>query len=172
MPVQQHRWIGRRVRLQAVKDVYTHLKPGDEGTVTRVYRDPVGTVIDVAWDSGSSLSLIPDEDSFLMLGDGPSGQPTQFGPRVVDIAAAPPVGSPPGAQTLPPTSLSAPGADAVAQASRLWDDAQVQALARRGVEAELVDGRICLTRNGVERLLVALPVQPVKAAVGTRQLGR
>ncbi|EFL94287.1 DUF4314 domain-containing protein [Mobiluncus curtisii] len=49
----------RRVRLIATTDPYTHLTPGEEGTIMVV--DDAGTV-HVAWDNGSTLGLIPGED--------------------------------------------------------------------------------------------------------------
>ena len=50
---------GDRVRLIRTTDPYTHLRPGDLGTVAVV--DDLGTV-HVAWDDGSSLGLVPGED--------------------------------------------------------------------------------------------------------------
>ena len=38
-------------------DEYTKLKPGDEGVIT--YIDSMSTV-SIKWDSGSTLSLIPE----------------------------------------------------------------------------------------------------------------
>lgn len=52
---------GTRVRLVYTSDPYTDLRPGDEGTVRFV--DSMGTV-HVKWDAGSSLGLLPDEDSW------------------------------------------------------------------------------------------------------------
>ncbi|MFV2102110.1 DUF4314 domain-containing protein [Micromonospora sp. LOL_024] len=49
---------GDRVALQHTNDPHTRLRPGDEGTV-RGY-DPDQRVLDVAWDSGSRLSMILD----------------------------------------------------------------------------------------------------------------
>lgn len=48
---------GDRVRLVAIDDPYTRLRPGDVGTVRRV--DDAGTV-HVTWDSGSTLGIVPD----------------------------------------------------------------------------------------------------------------
>lgn len=52
---------GVRVRLIRIRDLYTELKPGDEGTI--VASDDLGTVF-VKWDSGSSLGLLPDHDEW------------------------------------------------------------------------------------------------------------
>jgi len=51
-----------RVRLIATSDPYTNLCSGDEGTVKFV--DSLGTV-HIAWDNGSNLGLIPDEDYWM-----------------------------------------------------------------------------------------------------------
>lgn len=50
---------GERVRLVRTTDPYTHLQPGDRGTVLRV--DDAGTV-HIAWDCGSTLGMVPGED--------------------------------------------------------------------------------------------------------------
>ena len=52
---------GTRVTLVSMEDPYTTLKPGDQGTVQGV--DDAGQIM-MRWDNGSSLSLIPGEDSF------------------------------------------------------------------------------------------------------------
>lgn len=52
---------GTRVELIHTDDTYTRLRPGDQGTVRHV--DDTGT-LHVAWDSGSSLGVIPGVDSF------------------------------------------------------------------------------------------------------------
>lgn len=52
---------GRRVRLISTTDPHTQLEPGAEGTV--MFTDSVNT-LHVAWDSGSRLGLVPDEDQW------------------------------------------------------------------------------------------------------------
>jgi len=52
---------GTRIELISMDDPYSTLKPGDMGTVQGV--DDAGQIM-MKWDSGSSLSLIPGEDSF------------------------------------------------------------------------------------------------------------
>jgi Domain of unknown function (DUF4314) len=49
---------GDRVELVATDDPYTRLRPGDRGTVTGVREVPEPT-IDVQWDDGSTLSVLP-----------------------------------------------------------------------------------------------------------------
>jgi len=55
---------GDRVRLVWTSDPYTDLVPGSEGIVSLV--DDLGTV-HVAWDSGSTLGLVPGEDRWTVL---------------------------------------------------------------------------------------------------------
>ncbi len=50
---------GDRVALVATDDPGTRLRPGDQGTVTRW--DPRHGQLDVKWDSGSTLSMLPGE---------------------------------------------------------------------------------------------------------------
>ncbi len=52
---------GAVVVLQSMDDPYTKIPPGKKGTVE--YVDDAGS-IGVAWENGSSLSLIPTEDRF------------------------------------------------------------------------------------------------------------
>lgn len=58
---------GDRIRLIHTSDPHTRLMSGDEGTVTRI--DGLGTV-HVKWDNGSSLGLIPREDSWEVIDNG------------------------------------------------------------------------------------------------------
>ena len=53
--------VGTRLVLIRMEDPFTHLRPGDVGTVQGV--DDLGQ-IKMRWDRGGSLSLIPDEDEF------------------------------------------------------------------------------------------------------------
>jgi hypothetical protein len=55
---------GDRVELVSTTDPYSRLQPGDRGTVTSV--DCLGT-LHVRWDSGSLLSLLPDEDTWTIV---------------------------------------------------------------------------------------------------------
>lgn len=66
--------VGSRVRLVRTDDAHTHLRPGDEGTVTRItdpddaeFRYVPSRTIDVQWDSGSMLSMIPDAGDQIVL---------------------------------------------------------------------------------------------------------
>ena len=57
-----------RIRLIRTSDPYTKLRSGDEGVVTSVER--LGSepqVVNVKWDSGSTLSLIEGEDDYELL---------------------------------------------------------------------------------------------------------
>lgn len=55
---------GTRVQLVSMDDPYAPVPPGTEGEVTFV--DDAGS-IHMKWDNGSSLALIPGEDSFRVL---------------------------------------------------------------------------------------------------------
>ncbi len=50
-----------RVELVYTNDAYTRLRPGDRGSVIRQTTDDWGTVVDIAWDSGSTLSILLGE---------------------------------------------------------------------------------------------------------------
>jgi Domain of unknown function (DUF4314) len=50
---------GDRVELVATNDPYTRLRPGDRGTVTSAADSPEPT-IDIQWDNGSTLAILPD----------------------------------------------------------------------------------------------------------------
>ena len=52
---------GTRVELLYTSDPYTRLKSGEQGNV--MFVDDIGTV-HIHWDSGSTLGLVPGEDSF------------------------------------------------------------------------------------------------------------
>ena len=53
-----------RVKLKEMKDPYTQLKEGDEGTIE--FEDDIGTIF-VNWDNGSGLGLVIGEDEFEVL---------------------------------------------------------------------------------------------------------
>ena len=52
---------GTKIRLIEMDDPYSHLKPGEIGTVMHI--DDMGQ-IHMWWESGSNLALIPDVDRF------------------------------------------------------------------------------------------------------------
>jgi hypothetical protein len=56
---------GKRIELISTSDLYTNLRPGDQGTVDFV--DDMGT-IHVDWDNGSTLGLVPGEDQYRFIG--------------------------------------------------------------------------------------------------------
>lgn len=59
-----------RIRLIRTSDPYTKLRSGDEGTVTSVKRTGIEhQVVNVKWDSGSTLSLIEGEDVYKFLSE-------------------------------------------------------------------------------------------------------
>lgn len=50
------------ITLVGTSDPHTGLRAGDRGLLTGRRKDPWGEVIDVAWDNGSTLSLVKGED--------------------------------------------------------------------------------------------------------------
>ncbi len=64
---------GDRVILIATTDPYTRLKPGTRGTVTG--RDDCNGQIHIAWDDGSTLSMLPAEGDQIRLIDSGEIQP-------------------------------------------------------------------------------------------------
>ena len=90
---------GDRVALVATNDPSTSLRPGDRGTVTGT-RDFPERVIDVQWDIGSSLSVLPAAgDRIRKLADHPGAHPS---PAVGSGQPRPPSSSP----APPPTRLT------------------------------------------------------------------
>jgi hypothetical protein len=69
---------GDRVELVFTDDPHTRLRPGDRGTVTGITRipsDPPEAQVHVAWDSGSTLSLLPGAgDQLRKLPNDPADQ--------------------------------------------------------------------------------------------------
>lgn len=61
---KEHKDTGRRVELISIRDPYTKLKPGAQGTI--LFVDDLGTR-HVRWDDGHSLGLLPGEDSWKYL---------------------------------------------------------------------------------------------------------
>ena len=64
---------GDRVILIATTDPYTRLTPGTRGTVTG--RDDLHGHIHIAWDDGSTLSMLPAEGDQIRLIDSGEIQP-------------------------------------------------------------------------------------------------
>lgn len=50
---------GQRVELVCITDSWTKLRPGDRGTVSGEFSEWGG--LPVRWDSGSRLSVLPDQ---------------------------------------------------------------------------------------------------------------
>ena len=70
---------GDRVELVATNDPYTRLRPGDRGTVTAVADSPEPT-IDIAWDNGSTLAVLPDAGDQIRLLTGDAAAPPPSSP--------------------------------------------------------------------------------------------
>ncbi len=78
---------GQRIRLVHTSDPYTELRPGDAGTVQRHERHRV----DIAWDNGSSLSMLLDSGDRITTADTatppPAAEQTEQRDDVVHAAA-------------------------------------------------------------------------------------
>jgi hypothetical protein len=70
---------GDRVQLVATTDPYTHLQPGDRGTVTSVTDRPEPT-IDIQWDNGSTLAMLPDAGDRIRLLPSDAADPPPSSP--------------------------------------------------------------------------------------------
>lgn len=84
---------GDRVELVAINDPYTRLRPGDRGIVTNVTDRPELT-IDIQWDNGSTLAILPGAGDQIRLlpsdaADPPPGSPARpedpTGPRYPEV---------------------------------------------------------------------------------------
>jgi len=65
---------GDRVELVATNDPYTRLRPGHRGTVISVADTPKPT-IDITWDNGSTLAILPDAGDRIRLLPGDDDPP-------------------------------------------------------------------------------------------------
>lgn len=62
---------GERVELVFTDDPHTNLVQGDKGTVIRDQEQIGQRVIDIAWDNGSTLSMIPSSGDEVKLTNDP-----------------------------------------------------------------------------------------------------
>ena len=79
---------GDRVELVATNDPYTRLRPGDRGTVTSVTDRPEPT-IDIAWDNGSTLAILPDAGDRVRLLRGDAADPPPSSPAMPEDPTQP-----------------------------------------------------------------------------------
>ena len=56
--------IGDRVELIFINDSLTRLKPGHQGTVTKIESETDETLVWVQWDNGEHLALLDPIDKF------------------------------------------------------------------------------------------------------------
>ena len=60
-------YVGKTIRLIHTDDPYTKLKPGNLGVIRRVWVQgaaPYDIMLDVAWTTGSNLSLVVGKDRY------------------------------------------------------------------------------------------------------------
>jgi Domain of unknown function (DUF4314) len=74
---------GDRVELVATNDPYTRLRPGNRGTVISVADTPELT-IDIQWDNGSTLAILPDAGDRIRLLPGDADPPPSSRPMRED----------------------------------------------------------------------------------------
>jgi Domain of unknown function (DUF4314) len=79
---------GDRVELVATTDPYTRLRPGDRGTIISVTDRPEPT-IDIAWDNGSTLAMLPDAGDRVRLLTGDAAGPPASSPAMPEDPTQP-----------------------------------------------------------------------------------
>jgi hypothetical protein len=79
---------GDRVELVATNDPYTRLRPGDRGTVTSVTDRPEPT-IDIQWDNGSTLTILPDTGDQIRLLPSDAADPPPSSPAIPEDPSQP-----------------------------------------------------------------------------------
>ena len=79
---------GDRVELVATNDPYTRLRPGDRGTITSVADRPEPT-IDIQWDNGSTLAILPDAGDRVRLLHGDAADPPPSSPAMPEDPTQP-----------------------------------------------------------------------------------
>jgi len=85
---------GDRVALVRTDDPDTRLRPGDQGTVTRW--DPRHGQLNVRWDSGSTLAMLPgDGDQVRLLTPAPGQPPARTTPSAPPASTPAPEGDEP-----------------------------------------------------------------------------
>jgi hypothetical protein len=97
---------GDRVELVATNDPYTRLRPGDCGTVTNVTDRPEPT-IDIAWDNGSTLAILPDAGDLVRLLTSDDTDP----PPPPSAASSPPMPQDPTQPRYPEVQVQLSGED-------------------------------------------------------------
>jgi hypothetical protein len=74
---------GDRVKLAVTSDPFTRLRPGDRGAVTSIGHlpgDPPEVQVRIAWDSGSTLAMLPAAGDQLRKRTDDHDPPTQSPP--------------------------------------------------------------------------------------------
>jgi hypothetical protein len=59
--------IGDRVELVFINDSLTRLRPGDQGTVTKIEDESDETLVWVQWDNGEHLALLDPIDKYKVI---------------------------------------------------------------------------------------------------------
>jgi hypothetical protein len=130
---------GDRVELVATTDPYTRLRPGDRGTVTSVTDRPEPT-IDVQWDDGSALAILPDAGDQVRLLPA-----TDTGPPPPTPSATPPTPQGPTQPRYPDIQVQLTGEDGNAFAIL---GRTAAALRHAGVPQEEIDAYFAQATSG------------------------
>jgi hypothetical protein len=120
---------GQRIYLVRTDDPYTELRPGDLGTVQR--HDPVTSRVDIAWDNGSSLSMLLDRGDRIT----PAGDADGTHPVAASTVAADGEAPTPRRRAAPLAAATASGTAAGRSAADWWGQHAVGGRASGDVRA-------------------------------------
>ena len=129
---------GDRVELVATNDPYTPLRPGDRGTITNVTDSPEPT-IDVQWDNGSTLTILPDAGDQVRPLPSDAADPPPSAP-----ATSPPTPQDPSQPRYPQVQVQLTGQDGNAFAIL----GRTAALRAAGVPSEEIDAYFAEATSG------------------------
>jgi hypothetical protein len=129
---------GDRVELVATTDPYTRLRPGDGGTITSITDTPEPT-IDIQWDNGSTLAILPNAGDRIRL------LPSDADPPPASPASSPPMSEDPTQPRHPEVQVQLSGEDGNAFAIL---GRTAAALRRAGVPQEEVDAFFAEATSG------------------------
>ena len=133
---------GDRVELVATNDPYTRLRPGDRGTVTAVTDRPEPT-IDITWDNGGTLAILPDTGDRVRLLPSDDADPPPSTPA--SSPASPPMPEDPTQPRYPEVQVQLSGEDGNAFAIL---GRTAAALRAAGVPSEEIDAFFAEATSG------------------------
>jgi hypothetical protein len=146
--------LGDRVELVATTDPYPHLRPGARGTVTNITDHPEPT-IDIQWDNGSTLAILPHAGDQLRLLPATDTRPPPPTPATTPAPADPAQPRYPDIQV----QLTGEDGNAFAILGRT-----AAAMRRAGVPQEQIDGYFAEATSGDYHHLLATTMTWVDCA--------